>query len=204
MKILAVGAHPDDIEYSCYGFLRKMLKKGCEVYLLVMSMGERGTDPREYNREREQRSAFEASGFNGIFTRNYKDGELICNVQMISDIESVVKQVGADLVLTHYTEDHHQDHRAVAQATIAACRNAGIVLFYQSYSTLNFIPEIYVNIDREIEEKRGILQCFFSQLKKNTDKGTDFVECAVATNRYHGVFSRSEYAEGFRVFKIIM
>lgn len=204
MKILAVGAHPDDIEYSCFGFLRKMQKKGCEIYILVMSVGERGADPREYNREKEQRSAFESSGFTGIFIRNYKDGELKCNVQLISDIESVVKQVGADLVLTHYIDDYHQDHRAVAQATIAACRNAGAVLFYQSYSALNFVPEIYVSIDAEIEEKRGILQCFDSQLRKNMDKGIDFIESAVATNRYHGVFSQSEYAEGFRVFKILM
>lgn len=204
MRILAVGAHPDDIEYSCYGFLKKMLNKGNEVYLLVVSMGERGTDPREYSREKEQRQAFETSGFTGIFTRNYKDGELTCNVQLISDIEGVVQQVGADLVLTHYSDDYHQDHRAVAQATIAACRNTGIVLFYQSYSALNFVPEIYVNIDAEIEEKRSILQCFSSQLKKNTDKGIDFVECAVSTNHYHGVFSKSEYAEGFRVFKILI
>lgn len=204
MKILAVGAHPDDIEYSCSGFLRKMLKKGCEVHLLIMSMGERGADPREYSRENEQRRAFELSGFSGIFIRNYKDGELICNAQLISDIEAVIKQIGADLILTHYTDDYHQDHRAVAQATIAAGRNAGAVLFYQSYSALNFVPEIYVNIDTEIEDKRALLQCFYSQLKKNTEKGIDFVACAVATNRYHGAFSRSDYAEGFRVFKILM
>lgn len=204
MKILSIGAHPDDIEYSCYGFLQKMKKAGHEIYLLVMSGGECGTDPLMYNRETEQNNAFQKSGFSGIFIKKYKDGEIPCNSKVISDIENVMKNVEPDLILTHYTEDYHQDHRAVAMATIAAARNRKALLFYQSYSAINFVPQIYVNIEEEIQDKKEILNCFTSQLRKNDKKGIDFIECAIATNRHYGVFSNANYAEGFCVYKIVM
>ena len=103
--------------------------------------------------------------------KKYKDGEIPCNSQVISDIENVMKNVEPDLILTHYTEDYHQDHRAVAMATIAAARNRKALLFYQSYSAINFVPQIYVNIEEEIQDKKEILNCFTSQLRKNEKKG---------------------------------
>lgn len=204
MKILAIGAHPDDIEYGCCGFLLKMKKAGNNIDLLVMSSGEKGITCINNDRRKEQEMAFERCGFYTLFFRNYPDGEMICNSSMVSDIEEAIKESAPDLIITHYPDDYHQDHRNVAQAVIAAARNQKALLFYHSYSAMNFQPEVFARIDSEIEEKIEILKCFQSQIEKNTKKNIDFIHCAVDTNKYYGNKAQVQYAEGFSVAKVLI
>ena len=202
MNILAIGAHPDDIEYSCYGFLKKRAGCGDDIFLVVMSKGEKGGLGSE--RCIEQNNAFENSNFKKLIFKDFDDGNIICNTETISCIEAIIEEVKPDIVLTHYPEDSHQDHREVARVVITASRNCKTLLFYQSYSALNFLPEIYDVIDGQIEDKIKTLNFFCSQITKNLERKIDFVECAVATNRYHGVRCSAEYAEAFRVYRMIL
>ena len=204
MKILAIGAHPDDIEYGCCGFLLKMKKAGHNIDLLVMSLGEQGITGRNHDRKKEQKIAFEKCEFSNLYLRDYPDGKIICDHSLVSEIEAIIIESSPDIIIAHYQDDYHQDHRNVAQAVIAASRNQKALLFYQSYSAINFQPEVFVRIDNEMEKKIDKLQCFSSQIEKNTKKNIDFISCAVDTNKYYGHKAQSEYAEGFRIEKFVL
>lgn len=204
MRILAIGAHPDDIEYSCFGFLRKMKKAEHPIFMLILSAGEKATESAINERIREQEIAYDKSGFDGLFIQDYPDGDIPCNLKVVSTIGEYIQSLQIDLVLTHYPDDYHQDHRNVSMATIAACRNVRNVMYYQSYSALNFTPEVYVPIDEEIVDKRDVLNCFSSQITKNQKKSIDFISCSIETNKYYGTRSYSAYAEGYRVHRIII
>ena len=71
----------------------------------------------------------------------------------IKCIEDVVGDVDPDVVFTHYGTDTHQDHRVVSDATLSACRNRGSVLHYESISSQNFAPSMFVNVGEFIETK---------------------------------------------------
>ena len=204
MRILAVGAHPDDIEYGSCGFLLRMKQEGHEVFLLVVSGGEKGLSNHRRDRIVEQQKAFEMCGFSQLYVKEFPDGDIVCNNHLVSEIESVIRETAPDLILVNHPKDYHQDHRSVAQAVIAAARAERGLLFYQAYSTIDFHPNIYVRIDAVISKKIEVLHCFCSQIEKNIGKKIDFVECSISTNRYYGSQIAAKYAEGLCVYKYIL
>ena len=204
MKILAVGAHPDDIEYGCCGFLLRMKQEGPEVSLLVVSSGEKGLSDHSRNRIIEQQKAFDMCGFSQLFVKDFPDGDIVCNNRLVSEIESVIQETSSDFILVNYPKDYHQDHRSVAQAVIAATRTERGLLFYRAYSAIDFHPNIYVKIDAVVSKKIEVLHCFRSQIEKNIGKMIDFVECSISMNRYYGNQTATEYAEGLCLYKYIL
>ena len=204
MNILAVGAHPDDIEYGCCGFLLRMKQEGHEVSLLVVSGGEKGLSDHSRDRILEQQKAFALCGFSRLFVKDFPDGEIVCNNRLVSEIETVIRETAPDLILVNHPKDYHQDHRSVAQAVIAAARAEKGLLFYQAYSAIDFHPDIYVRIDAVVSKKKEVLHCFHSQIEKNIGKKIDFVECAISTNRYYGSRIATEHAEGLCLYKYIL
>ena len=204
MKILAVGAHPDDIEYGCCGFLLRMNQEGHEVSLLIVSGGEKGLSDHSRDRILEQQMAFDMCGFSQLSIKDFPDGDILCNSLLVSEIESVIRETAPDLILVNHPNDYHQDHRSVAEAVIAAARAERGLLFYQAYSAIDFHPDIYVRIDAVVSKKIEVLHCFRSQIEKNIGKKIDFVECSISTNRYYGSRIAAEYAEGLCLYKYIL
>jgi len=139
MKILAIGAHPDDIEFGCGGTLVNYARAGHKVYLLVITAGECGGDPSE--RRREQERAAEILTAQEIIWGGYGDTELTPQMNhLIHDIEQVIKRVAPQVTLVNYYEDTHQDHRALAKATISATRYAKTSSFTKGPRPNDFRP----------------------------------------------------------------
>ncbi len=121
MKILAIGAHPDDIEAGCAGTLAKYAQSGHEVHLLVMTEGGMGGESA--TRKKEQTRSTKVLRPCKLTWGGYKDTLLSPHMnQMVYEIEDVLKKTAPDLIFVHYVEDTHQDHRALAEATITATR----------------------------------------------------------------------------------
>jgi LmbE family N-acetylglucosaminyl deacetylase/tetratricopeptide (TPR) repeat protein len=151
-SVLAVGAHPDDIELGTAGFLMKLKDSGARVYGLTMTRGEKGGDP-----ERRPREAERATGFIGLdeyWILDLPDTGLGDRIPaMRAAIEEKIKAVGATLVLTHTDVDVHGDHRAVHAATREAARAVPTVLCYEDVSTSReFVPNYFVDISGYIDE----------------------------------------------------
>jgi len=151
--VLALGAHPDDIELGCAGLILKLKASGARVYGLTFTRGEKGTD-RQGQRELETKKAAEFLELDGHWVLDFPDTGLQEKIPAVKGaIEAKVKELGATMVLTHTDVDVHGDHRAVFAATREAARGVRTVLCYEDVSTTDqFTPNFYVDITHYIDD----------------------------------------------------
>ncbi|MCX7956852.1 MAG: PIG-L family deacetylase [Endomicrobia bacterium] len=193
MKILVIGAHPDDIEFGCGGTLIELSKKS-KIYFLVMTCGEVGGVPDV--RKKEQQSVCKSLGAK-LFWGDYKDTKIILDKVLIDKIEHIIDITKPGIIFTHYPEDTHQDHRNLSMATITATRYIRNVLFYETPSSINFSPTVFVDIDKCIDKKINLVKLHKSQVNATKIKGLSIVEAVISTAIFRGYQNRVKYAEGF-------
>lgn len=192
MKILAVGAHPDDVELGCGAALIAHRARGDEVAMLVLTHGESGPQA-ESSRMEEQREAARILGA-ALFWGGFRDGAVPDDRSTVAVIERVLRETGADMLYTHVPRDTHQDHRAAGAASLAAARGASRVLMYETPSTRRFAPTVFVDAAAHLEGKLAALRAHMSQVLKNRMVDLDAVR---AQARYRGFQARLRHAEGF-------
>ena len=201
MNILALGAHPDDIEYGCGGTFLKFARKGENIYFMVLTKGEFGGDPKV--REKEQEEAMKLLGVKKIFWGGCVDTELPNERIIITRIDKVIEEVNPDEVYVNFIDDIHQDHRTLAECTLAATRYVKKVFFYEDYTSNNFEPDIFVDIGDVLKEKQKLIQVFSSQVTKAYPTKLDMVESVKATANFRGFQGKVKYAEGFKAFRFL-
>jgi LmbE family N-acetylglucosaminyl deacetylase len=182
--VLAVGAHPDDVEIGVGGILAAHRDAGDTVVILTMSRGAKGGLPDD--RQNESLRSADILGAR-LFLEDLIDTEITSTGPTIAIIERVIKQINPTIVYTHSIHDRHQDHRAVHEAVIVAARTVDTVACYQSpSSTVDFRPSRFVSIDGFTEKKIELLRCFQSQASIRKYLEPDFV---LATARYWSRYS---------------
>ena len=204
MNILAIGAHPDDIEFGCGGALLKYSGSGHNVFFLVLTKGDLGGDP--VVRLREQKEAALFLGAKDVFWGNFNDTELLGNRETILKIEEVLNKVSSDVLFLNYYNDVHQDHRAASLAGISASRYIKEVLFYEVPTTQNFEPDIFVDINDVLEKKMELIKLHASQVNKTRVENLTILQSAQSCANFRGYQGRVKFAEGFkalRMFKYI-
>jgi len=202
MNILAIGAHPDDIEFGCGGTLVKYAKRGKNVCLLIMTEGEVGGKFKV--RKKEQEGAAKILGAERVFWGGFVDTEIPANRALISNIEDVIHEVKPNLILVNYFKDTHQDHRRVADSTVSATRYIKNVLFYEVPTTLSFEPDIFVDIGDALNEKMRLLKAHKSQVFETRIAGLSILESAASCANFRGYQGRVKYAEGFMSLRLLM
>jgi len=195
VNVLAIGAHPDDLEYGCGGTLIQHAHRGDAVFLLVVTDGSQGGDPQV--RHREQLKAAEIIGAREVFFAGYPDTRFECNRESITRIEEIIHKVDADMVYAHFGQDTHQDHRALAQAVVPATRSVANLLFFEGLSSRDFIPSVFVDIGRVINQKMAALEAHSSQVHKTNIQNMSILDIARSAANFRGIQGRVTYAEGF-------
>lgn len=196
MRILAIGAHPDDIEVGCAGTLLKYADYGHDVFMLVMTTGEMGGDAQM--RKNEQIRAAEILKIKDLIWGGYRDTQLSPQMnQIVYDIEILLKKIKPDFTLIHYGDDTHQDHRALHKATVSATRYIKNVLFFEGPTTQNFSPSIFVDIKESIQTKIECLMAHQSQVMKTNIEGLSIKDAVHATAVFRGIQGRVQFAEAF-------
>ena len=201
MNMLAIGAHPDDIEFGCGGTLIRYNRAGNNMYQLILTDGCVGADPAVRKKEAEEASRY--MGVKGIFWGGYHDTELEDGRALIKKIEEVVNIVKPEVIFSHYVEDTHQDHRAAARAAVAATRHIKEVLFYESPTDIDFVPDIFVDITDILNEKIKLLEIHASQVEKTHIESLRITEIAKSCANFRGVQGKVKYAEGFRGLRVL-
>jgi len=202
MNILAIGAHPDDIEFGCGGTLIKYAGKGARIDLLVMTDGARGGNPRR--RRREQARAGSVLGARRIHWGAYRDTLLPSVRHLIDRMERVIRVAHPDFIFVNFPEDTHQDHRQVARAAVSATRYARNVLFYEGPTTVNFNPTVFIDIAAEVKEKLRALEMHQSQVMRTRIEAMPICEIAEASAHFRGVQGRVRWAEGFAPLRLFI
>ncbi|OGE64890.1 hypothetical protein A3I48_01250 [Candidatus Daviesbacteria bacterium RIFCSPLOWO2_02_FULL_36_7] len=132
--ILAVGAHPDDIDIGCSGTVGKFVEEGAQVYYLVLTDGSKGSEDIKISneelikiRQEEQQNAADILGVKKIFFLNFVDGELENTPALRKEIIKIMRQVKPDIVICwdptlYYDETrnmvNHPDHRKGGEAVV--------------------------------------------------------------------------------------
>lgn len=179
VSVIAVGCHPDDVESGCFGTLALYRKMKADVKILLLTGGENGGD-----KEVRLRAAESACSFIGatLAYAGFKDGQLKDNAETVSWIEKEIQKVTADIVFAPCPLDKHQDHRNGGNAAISATRNTANVLLYETPTTTEFKPQIYVDIRETLDQKVKALSMHKSQEER--ELSSDAIRCLARYRAY--------------------
>lgn len=194
--VLAIGAHPSDIEFGVGGILAAHKAAGDEINMMVLSRGG-----RLGNVSVRQNEAFIAAEKLGarLILEDLVDTEISAAEPTVGLIEKAVREVQPSVVYVHSDHDLHQDHRAVHAATLLATRSVRTVSCYQSASsTADFRPNRFMNIDGYVEAKTDLVAAHRSQVESSRYYALDFV---AATARYWSRFGEGEYCEPLEIVR---
>jgi LmbE family N-acetylglucosaminyl deacetylase len=219
MKVLAVGGHPDDIEFLCAGTLAKYKRLGHEVAIAIATNGEVGSSTLSKaeiaairRNEAEAAAAVIGAEFHWL---GYPDEFLFNNAETRLRFIDLVRAVRPDLILCLDPEnDYHPDHRTSGQiiwdthvmVTVPniktdrpPCTKIPEIIYMDTIGGVNFIPNRYVDISADIDAKRKMLSCHKSQEQWGMDMyGVTTVGLMEAFSRMRGFQCGRPFAEGFR------
>jgi LmbE family N-acetylglucosaminyl deacetylase len=218
MRVLAVGAHPDDLEILCGGTLARFIQEGHEVVMCNATLGNRGSFEHTSEeiadiRLREAQRAAQIAGADHL-TLGFTDGEVDASDHaQRAAVVDLVRDVRPDLILTHSADDYMSDHNETSKLVFDCSFQATLPLFetgkphhdtvtpiyfMDTVMGLGFHPTEYVDVTSTIETKVAMLEAHESQLTWLRDHdGIDVVEQMRAATRFRGLQCRAQYAEGF-------
>lgn len=219
MRILAIGAHPDDIELACCGTLAKCIKRGDTVIVCHVSSGSLGhvvipPDELRLIRANEAKKAGALAGVQEVLCAGFDDLEIFDTKAARDKIVDIIKYANPDLIITHDPNDYMPDHTTVSKLVFDASFTATLPNYKSKYKQpakmvplyymdtlagVNFNPTEYVDISDEIELKLKMLECHESQVAWMRDHdGIDFADLVKTMSRYRGYQCGASYAEAFR------
>jgi LmbE family N-acetylglucosaminyl deacetylase len=213
-RVLALGAHPDDIELLCAGTLARFLAAGCAVELAIACRGDRGgasagPDPElAARRHEEARSAAAILGAPVHFL-DFGDAGVWDSAESRQVVLQLLRETRPELILTHGPTDYHADHVRVGElachcAWFAASAGHATgqppldgppaVFYMDNLGGMGFEPTHLVDVTASFETKRRMLECHGSQL----GRPGGLAELAETLARLRGFQAGVDYAEGFR------
>lgn len=203
IRVLAVGAHPDDIELGVGGTIARHTRLGDKVYFLILTCGEKSG--KKGIRKKEALTSAQILDVNSVEFAEIPDTMVSDGLETILKIENAIKRIKPDRVYAHCTKDTHQDHRNAALATFSAAREVPEIFSFESPDTFpNFNPQYYVRITDTLSQKIRALRAFSSQSHK-TYLETKAIKGLAQFRGYqvgrHNL--RIEYAEAFEVVRTI-
>lgn len=225
MRVLAIGAHPDDIELACSGTLAKCVKRGDTVIVCHASSGNLGhvvIPPEELKviRANEAKKAGAMAGIEVIWG-GFDDLDIYDNNKEARDkMVDIIKYANPDFIITHSPDDYMPDHTAVSRLVFDASFTATLpnykskykepaklvpIYYMDTLAGVNFNPTEYVDISEEIDLKMDMLECHESQLVwMREHDNIDFADMVKTCSKYRGYQCGAEYAEGFRQCQVYL
>jgi LmbE family N-acetylglucosaminyl deacetylase len=195
-RVLAIGAHPDDVEIGCGGALSKHHADYDVLHVLTLSRGAAGGDVNIRAVEANNAAALLNAR---LVMANLRDTCITDGAETISIIETAIRELHPTHVYTHSLEDTHQDHRAVHAASLVAARDVPNVYCYQTpSSTTEFKPHRFVDITHYIDKKIELIGAYKSQVDRMESIQPDVI---LSTARYWGRFAGYVLAEPLRIVR---
>ena len=181
MNVLAIGAHFDDIELGCSGSLKKHVERGDNVIIYVATMS--GFVSPDQVTVRSNETAMEegerAAALIGdrLICGGFETLKLEFEDSLNAQLVHLIEQEKIDLIYTHYKDDVHHDHSALARASLHAGRHVPRILTYRSnwyQSDLPFTPDFYQDITDTWETKEAVIRAHRSEYERVGDRWIDY------------------------------
>jgi len=165
-NVLAIGAHPDDIEHSVFGTLYKFKKK-CSIFCYIATMGGYGDSTSGKIRRMESEIALNLLKPKKLFWGDRIGIDYWEYSDLTYELEQIIYSNKINLILSPSKSDTHQDHRLISDITLSASRRSNAtVLFYPTLSTIQFNAKLFVDISGVIDKKKEALSLLVSQKDK--------------------------------------
>lgn len=227
VDILAIGAHPDDVELSCGGTLAKEIAAGKKIAILDLTRGELGTRGNAEIRLKEATKAAEILGVSARYNLDFADGFFKNNREHQEKIITYIRDLQPDMVLCNATEDRHPDHGRAAALVSESCFLSGLQKVETSFEGKkqqpwrpkqlyhyiqwnNATPNFVVDISNQIEVKRAAIQAYDSQFYKPNSNEPDtpistqnFLDSITYRAADLGRLIGVDYAEGFTASRLV-
>jgi bacillithiol biosynthesis deacetylase BshB1 len=217
IDILAIMAHPDDAELLCGGALLCARAAGRTTGILDLTAGERGSWGDVEGRSREAAAAASILGLSIRRTADLRDGELQNTPDARAIVAARIREIRPRIVITHWTEARHPDHRAAAELArdasfLAGVRNAPIegepyrpfkVVHAVAYAELGLRPTFVLDVTEQMDRKLDAIFAFGSQFEGRTAMGDVFGggrplrEQILALHATYGSWIRRPYGEPY-------
>ena len=225
MRVLAIGAHPDDIELACSGTLAKCVERGDTVIVCHASSGNLGhviipPDELTVIRANEAKRAGAMAGIEVIWG-GYDDLDIYEeNKEARDKMVDVIRYANPDFIITHDPDDYMPDHSAVSKLVFDAAFTATLpnyptkektvaklvpIFYMDTLAGVGFNPEFYVDISKQIDLKMEMLECHESQLVwMREHDNIDFADMVKTCSRVRGYQCGVDYAEAFRQCRVYL
>jgi N-acetylglucosamine malate deacetylase 1 len=217
LTVMAIGAHPDDIEIACAGTLARCAQRGDRIVIATLCGGEMASSdlPVEKLVEVRRTEAEESAKRIGAecVQLGMSDGCVEINQKCKDLVTDAIRRFAPDVVITHFHNDYGGDHNntftlvldATLYATIPHVRTkhppikrVPYLFMMEPLAGYGFQPEVYVDITDAMSSKTGMLECHCSQFEwMKRYGGMDFRKYIDVVARFRGYQCGVEFAEGF-------
>lgn len=227
VDILAIGAHPDDVELGCGGTLAKMIAEGKKVAVVDLTQGELGTRGTNITRAEEAAEACKILGFSARENLKMRDGFILNTEEFQMQIVKMIRKFQPEIVFANSIEDRHPDHAKASKLVSDACFLSGLVkietelngekqiqwrpkqVFHYiqwKHITPDFVVDISDFMDKKIEACLAYKTQFYDP--NSTEPVTpiatkDFLESLTYRAQDLGRLSGVDFAEGFTTEKLL-
>jgi bacillithiol biosynthesis deacetylase BshB1 len=223
LDLLAIAAHPDDVELTCGGTLIKMAQRGYRTGILDLTAGEMGTRGSGEIRRREAAAAARILGARYRASMGFPDAGLEVNQDSKLALARRIRELQPRTVILPYWEGRHPDHYTASLLGYEACFLAGLkrlpipgepfrpfkILYAAAYDDIR--PTFVVDITREFARRRRAILAYASQFPPRRPKKSsrvhiplDRLEARMALQaRHFGEMIGVEYGEGFLVREVM-
>lgn len=204
LKVLCLGAHCDDIAIGCGGTMLSLVKQVPVVEVVWVALTS--TEKRKLEEHQTAERFIGHSSSKQIIIKNWRDGFLPHVWEEVKEFfEELKLKVDPDLILTHYRDDRHQDHRVVSDLTWNTFRHH-LILEYEipKYDGDMGSPNVFIPLDEQCctDKARMIVECFPSQAGR--EWFTEDIFLSLARLRGMEAASGSRYAEAFYCRKLLI
>lgn len=216
VDVLAIGAHPDDVEMAMGGTVAKMISRGRSVTILDLTRGEMGTKGSPETRAEEAKRSAELLGVKDRITLDMGDGVLMNSIENRDSVIEVIRDLRPKIVFANYWDDLHPDHAAAGQIVKSTMYPSGFgkypvkgdpfrpheFLFYMAHTVVQ--PSLIVDVSDVWDRKMEAVKCYASQITPDKDgppqtfiSSGKFISALEARSRAWGRQIQREFGEAF-------
>jgi len=209
MNILAIGVHPDDIEFGMGATLAKHIKSGHEVSIIVLTDGARDNEGN-YKKSEERRE----ESIRALKILGYTEQPIFLNLPKVTVdqstihiLEKEIYRINPDRIYTLSTNDRHQDHRNCSYSVLSAGRYINEILLFEVYSVFpEFLPNYIIDFSKDLLDLKIKALFEFKSQFQNMDLVAKMIEGMAIKNSFINYANQKReltYSEAFEIGKIV-
>ncbi len=227
LDILAIGAHPDDVELGCGGTIAKEIANGKNVGIIDLTRGELGTRGTAETRDEEAYNAGKILGVKARINLGFADGFFVNDKAHQMEIIKMIRKFQPEIVLCNAVDDRHIDHGKGSKLVSDACFLSGLIKIetyhdddvqepwrpkqvYHYIQWKNLEPDFVVDVSDFIDKKQEAVLAYKTQFYNSDSKepetpisSKNFTDSVIYRSNDLGRLVGVEYAEGFTVERYV-